>query len=284
MNDTQKDKKQLVYWITCAQLISMVLIVLSHAVPENVDIPAFISGMTPYLQSAGLTVFMWTGGYLAIKTKKLEKYGYLGYFKRRIKRLLIPYVFFSLLMLVPKYVLAAYPNSEVSLNLLFVLKQLITPREGIQPHLWFLPTLLLLSLLLPLWKWCLRRTSTLAACSIVLLALQFIPTLTNVLCINDVLQYAFYFYFGLMIAEKIELGKCKKRVTILLPIISTGGYVLTRILLSNGQIEWLLYKLLCLSSIIMLSLVIQPPYYRCIRCLEDTHFQSTLCPYLHRIS
>lgn len=223
MNNAQKDKKQLLYWITCAQLISMAFIVLSHAVPENVDISIFIPTMTPYLQYAGLAVFMWTSGYLAIKTRQLEKYGYLGYLKRRVRRLLVPYVAFSLLMLVPKYVLSAYANSEVSLSPLFVFKQLITPREGIQPHLWFLPTLLFLSLLLPFWKWSLQRTSTIAACSVVLLALQFIPTLTNVLCINDVLQYALWFYFGIVVADKIELGDCKRRVTVLLPIIAIGG-------------------------------------------------------------
>jgi peptidoglycan/LPS O-acetylase OafA/YrhL len=260
MSETSQEKKRQLYWVTCAQLISMVLIVLSHAVPKNVDISAFIPSMTSYLQLAGLTVFIWTSGYLAVKTNQLEKYGYIGYIKKRVIRLLIPYIIFSLLMLVPKYVLSTYANSEVSLNPLIVLRQLITPREGIQPHLWFLPTLLILSLLLPFWKWCLSKIPVAITCVAVLLALQFAPGITNIACINDVIQYAIWFYLGIAVAEKMDSYKGINCVTLLLLIIAIGGWYLTTRLLGGGeQIAWLLYKLLCLSAIIAFSMLIQTP-------------------------
>ena len=60
------------YFITCAQILSMLLIVLSHALPEDIEVPYWIVAMTPYLQHAGLTVFMFTSGYLMAYTSKTK--------------------------------------------------------------------------------------------------------------------------------------------------------------------------------------------------------------------
>ena len=214
------------YFITCAQILSMLLIVLSHALPEDIEVPYWIVAMTPYLQHVGLTVFMFTSGYLMAYTNQLEKYGYVEFIKRRAVRLLFPYFFISILMVIPKYFFAAYAHSQVSLSPVVVIKQIFTPREGILPHLWFLPTLWLLSLLLPLWMQVLKSKRATVFVTIALICLQFIPEITNFLCIDDCIDYAIWLFLGIVVGKmpiSKKITSCKFRFAFLAVAVAGGG-------------------------------------------------------------
>lgn len=47
-------KNARIYWITVLQIVSMILIVLSHSVPDNMTTPRWMVSTVSYLQNAGL--------------------------------------------------------------------------------------------------------------------------------------------------------------------------------------------------------------------------------------
>ena len=201
----EPDKKQeRIHWITGLQIISMFLIVLSHSVPDNMAVPKWMTMIVPYLQNAGLTAFMWASAYLTVKTRAVEKYGYAGFVKKRALRLLVPYFACSVLMIIPKALIQGNAHLTGMQDVFF---QLAAPREGILPHLWFLPTLFLLSCAMPIWRTILRDKRITALGMAAMLGLQFVPAITKVLCVDDVIIYALWFYIGLICAEYSVMEK-----------------------------------------------------------------------------
>lgn len=193
----QNGKQTKIYWITVLQIMSMFLIVLSHSIPDNMTTPKWMTSTVSYLQNAGLTAFMWVSAYLTVKTRSIEKYGYIGFIKKRSLRLLVPYFACSILMMLPKMVIQ---GSTQPISVTGILYQLAVPREGILPHLWFLPTLFLLSCAMPIWRAILKDKRAALICLMVLLGIQFIPNITKLVCVDDVIRYAMWYFIGLMCA------------------------------------------------------------------------------------
>lgn len=250
-----------IYFLSFAQIVAMLLIVLSHSQPDNMPLPLFVDTLRPILQMPGLVVFIFVSAYLAVRTNSLAKYGYAGYLKRRLVRLLLPYVAVSVLMIVPKYLLRAFANSEVSLNALYLLKQLVVPRDGILPHLWFLPTLFILSALLPLWIKISKNKYASLGIFAVLLALQFTGDATDFLCINDLRLYALWFFLGVVCAGYVIRSKkegLSQRQLLGANVLSGLLTVFCIVLMAKGYTPYLFYKLVSMIFILSISMAAAP--------------------------
>ncbi len=109
--------KERLSFITIAQVFSMILIVLSHSTPSHAEQHKWMISIVQYLQKAGLTVFMVLSGFLVSYTGQLEKYGTGEFIRRRTIRLLIPYFTISFLMLLPKFLLSKYVQTQTNFGL-----------------------------------------------------------------------------------------------------------------------------------------------------------------------
>ena len=242
-------------FIDFIQVVSMILIVLSHSFPNNIGGYSGLLNIIPYLQEAGLAVFMCSSAYLTIYTNALEKYGYKRYLFKRFIRLLVPYFVMSILMIIPKWLLSQYSSVEVTLNPLLILYQLITPRNGILPHLWFVVTLFILSIITPLLLWCCKKK---IGCISILLggfAILFIPNLTDVMCVNDIIDYYFWYSLGLIFALYEE-----KLLRINFLLIVGSGSLLVCIPLYFFDIStmyWTFYSIASVSLIIVVGVLFE---------------------------
>ena len=208
-------------FITIAQVFSMLLIVLSHFVPIGAS--GLMATIVPYLQLCGLPVFMTLSGFLVSYTNQLEKYGYQKFVIRRSIRLLVPYFTISILMLLPKFMIGSITGTQVSLKITDVLYQLIAPREGILPHLWFIVTLWILCLIVPVFQIAIRNRFSLVATLVITLAMVFIPKATDVCALGDVQIYAFWFLLGLILGKKHDNLSEYRAAIYVMPIIAGGG-------------------------------------------------------------
>ncbi len=245
------ENKQRLTFVTIAQLFCMILIVLSHSVPSGDHAGSIISHMIPYLQHCGLTVFMTLSGFLVSYTRQIEKYGYRKFLLRRTARLLIPYVAVSTLMLIPKFLIGKLSGTAVSLRVTDILYQIITPREGILPHLWFLLTLWILCATVPLFMLILKNKWATFGTLLVTLVLIFVPKAPNILAIGDVQIYAFWFFVGLIAGEKKPCFSKNAQAIYTLFII--GGYAIVRIFWEQNDLSWFLYSLFCLIFVLWLA-------------------------------
>lgn len=224
-NRSEKSNGRMNY-ITLMQIVGMILIVLSHSVSSRVVYPEAILSTVHSIQMIGLTAFMWCSGYLLVRTDSLRKYGYWKYIAKRAVRLLIPYFVIQLLMLAPKYLIARLTNAPMELSIPKILTSFLYPRDGILPHLWFLPTLMILCLLSFLLVYAAKHLVSRCIVLAVSLGLLFLPEIPNLLSVNDVKLYLFWYFLGISTAFSFSEEGMKRLKNILFPIVAAVGYIL----------------------------------------------------------
>ena len=206
------EKKRLV-WAELAQVFSMLLVVFHHSTPNYTDVPGALAAFAGSVHLPALAVFFLCSGYFAAGWEKTSYGRYLG---RRAARLLIPWVAVSLLMLLPKALLSAPQARSEMLSPLNLLLSFADPHgRGICPHLWFLPTLFLLSLTVVLLRYVARSriASVLVPAALFALTVPDLPVPT-LFCLNEVRLYLFWFVLGYVLGARRLFASCGRAVGI----------------------------------------------------------------------
>lgn len=129
----------MLHYITLLQIVGCVLVIFGHSYPFVTAIPAELLRVRSFIYAFHMPLFVFCSGYLFAYTKQAAKKGFGEFVKKRAKRLLVPYVVFSLIGIVPKYLFSAYLNTGQSLDIISIIRALFVPRENIWGHFWFLP-------------------------------------------------------------------------------------------------------------------------------------------------
>jgi len=129
-------------------------------------------------------------------------------------------------MLIPKFLISRLTGGAMDLSLRGVLHSFLYPREGILPHLWFLPTLMILCLLSFLLvlaaKNKLIRWFVLVGAAV----LMFLPSVPNVLCLNDVKLYLFWYFLVIFTAVMFCEKTMKKLKNVIVAVVAVVFYIL----------------------------------------------------------
>ncbi len=189
-----------VLWVERAQVISMLLVVLHHCVPHGYDGPDWLLNLLNGIQYPALVCFFLTAGLFA---PRWRRDGYGAYLKKRALRLLTPWVCVSLLMLAPRYVAALAMGVKAKITPLWLLMSFLDPHgQGITPHLWFLPALMLMAALAPLLDRALRSKTPRAVTLAALLVLSALPVkLPTLLCLNELKLYLAWYAIGYALSQ-----------------------------------------------------------------------------------
>lgn len=201
---SQKSESKRVLWVERAQVLSMLLVVLHHCVPHGYDGPAWLARLLEAIQYPALVCFFFTS---ALFAPRWRRNGLGSYLKRRAVRLLTPYFCVNLLMLAPRYVAARLMGVEVHLTVGWLLTSFLDPHgQGIAPHLWFLPTLFLMSALLPAIDALARapRPAKLGGLGTLLILSALPVRLPTLFCLNELKLYLAYYVAGYLFA--VEYG------------------------------------------------------------------------------
>ena len=243
-------KKAKVQFISAMQIIGMILIVLSHSISQYASYPPNVGMFVQMIQQAGLTAFMWCSGYLFIYTGSVERYGYKKYIFMRAERLLIPHVVISLLMLAPKALVAKMQDSTLSVN---VLHGFLCPRDGILPHLWFLPTLMIICLVAPIIQKGIISRKTACASLILLMCVAILPGIRNVLSINDVKTYLFWFTLGAVVAKYKNILEFVLRYKVIIAGASVLAYIAAFIYMEYSSLKWMICNICTLTELLLVG-------------------------------
>ena len=98
---------------------------------------------------------------------------------------------------------------QASLSVEYYLYALLYPFNGPLNEMWFIATIMVFFALTPLWRIMLRNVYSEMLCLTVLLACSFINFKMALLSIDHVLQYAVYFYAGILVAKYGVADKLK---------------------------------------------------------------------------
>ncbi|MDO4865031.1 MAG: acyltransferase [Clostridia bacterium] len=188
-------------WVERVQVFSMLLVVLHHCIPHGYDGSAGLLALLEAIQYPALACFFLTSGLFAGKYREA---GWPAYMRKRFTRLMTPYFCVNLLMLAPRYVAARLMGFQPKLTPAWLLMSFLNPHgQGIAPHLWFLPTLLLCASLLPVLDALMGRgRAARSALLVALLALSLMPVrLTSLFCLEELRRYLVFYAAGHALAR-----------------------------------------------------------------------------------
>ena len=182
--------------------ILLVLIGHSHSSDwskfQNTPLVAVIH----FIYTFHMAMFIFVAGFLFQNSNSLASNGYWKWLQDKAFRLLTPYVFWSLIALVPKYF--AEHHGFAGLNLQYFLKVVFHPRLSIWGHFWFLPVLFFLYLVFGClhtivknnhWKWLVVYELFFTG------VLHFIPVTNTFLGLADITKNAVFFAIGIGVNE-----------------------------------------------------------------------------------
>lgn len=150
-----------VAWLEILNALAMIYVVLGHVcLTGEVNDPS--TPITNYIVRFGacqMGLFMFVSGFSFVRFSLSHKdFSYSNMMKSKVYRLVIPFLFFSLVVYVFKLCLpASLLKHSVSFDLSYISSILINPWKGPQPHLWFLMTLFWMFALSPALIWSLKK-------------------------------------------------------------------------------------------------------------------------------
>lgn len=195
-----------VAWISILQAIAISAIVIGHidlAGDMNPEHP--IANIIEKLMGFSLEVFFFASGFLYVRSSQFDK-PYSSLIFSKFKRLLIPYLFITVVMFVIKLALPSMMGRDVEFGVSYIMKMFLFPWEGPARHVWFLASLFTFFALMPLYKWTLLRNRKESAILVLVLLCVLQQTAGvyiswDFFAIDRSAKYFIYFYLGMCLMK-----------------------------------------------------------------------------------
>lgn len=147
-------KKNSINEVNYMKGLAILLVFIGHAVtPTFLERPFLYEIIVQFIYGFNMTVFFIISGFLGNNSNKISNYKeFLKYFKSRCIRLGIPFITFSIITNMLVILLQAIVSKEFNFShiLNMIKTTLIYPESGVMRALWFLYTLLIISIMAPL--------------------------------------------------------------------------------------------------------------------------------------
>ncbi|MGT2712952.1 acyltransferase family protein [Streptococcus pluranimalium] len=183
--------------ISFLQVIGPLLVILGHSLngfPNGFYFWHVLSKDWIYLFH--MPLFFFISGYLFTKSSK--KYQFVPFIKNKVNRLLLPYLLFNLIFILPKLILGSIVNDRISLNFTKLLVMFLTPRENVWGHTWFMFCLFLVYALYYFWKIIINKKLWLPTSFFLLFIAAMSPKI-YFLTISDFTFNLLFFFLGIII-------------------------------------------------------------------------------------
>ncbi len=178
--------------------ILLVLIGHSHSSDGSYGNTVLHDAVT-FIYTFHMPLFFAISGFLFFNSGSFERKGFFRWIGDKAVRLLIPYVFWTLIGLVPKYYFEHKGFGGLSVG--YVLKTLYVPQQNVWGHFWFLPVLFCIYLIFGLWKLLfnrIRKPAAVISATVVLgIAIYFIPVETQIMGLSDICPSIVWFASGI---------------------------------------------------------------------------------------
>ena len=196
-----------------------------HEMPQ----PVYVSLLYDIAYSFHMPLFIFISGYLFRMTRIERHMPYREMISEKLQRLGIPFVVFTIIAMAVKSVFSADMARPATFSVGEFVNAIIFPGNGPLGELWFVATLMWYFALRPLWE---ILDSKPVATIIVLTILFYMPEFSekNLLCYQQVIHYAIFFYLGTIARSKKISGTPSLRyvaaictTAIVYPIFVGGG-------------------------------------------------------------
>lgn len=197
-------------FISYAYAIGAIFVVLGHSTPTSTsDMPMIIDKIRTFIYCFHMPLFFFIAGFLFKYTSEKKTKPYGVFMKNKLIKFLTPYFVLSAIGIIPKMLLSAFVNDEVSFSLYYVFEAIFNPRLNVWGHFWFLPTLLIIYSLSYLLLRCYKNKMLFSAVLAASLVLSVFPININWLAIKDICLELVYFCIGILSCSVILKNKAR---------------------------------------------------------------------------
>ena len=192
-----------IQWISILQGFTMLLVVLGHSDLDQKESIYWVGETYRFFKSFRMPLFLLISGYLFYLTRINKEKTFHFIVNDKIKRLGIPFLFFTLVGLLVKLLSAPFIKSPIEINgLMDVVYILVGLKENPLKALWFIQVTFLLMMFYPLYKIILSRKWATCCTLTVLVLMQFyFPENISFLQISPAGHLAIFFFSGIVIAH-----------------------------------------------------------------------------------
>ena len=256
-----------IVWIDIAKAICIILVVIGHYIPEIH--PLWYGEMRNVIYTFHMPLFMFASGYIYIATKK--EISYSDFIWRKVKRLMVPYLTVSVLVVSIKLCTQGQAYVENPVTPLSYLKILYLPEAGY--FLWFIWALWWMFILIPLFRTPQSRLGLLVVAVLLPLVAQYMP---EEFCFKEFSKMLQYFVMGvvaydwkhyLLVLKQIPLWFYCIAFSVIevLPYIGGGGISLLtatwgRIIMLISTASYIIYLLHTTFEGFAKALILKLPY------------------------
>lgn len=205
-NSTVTPSRNKILWLSIVQGWAILLVVIGHVNGFTYsDVPGEFYAASEWIHrfcySFHMPLFMFVSGALLYYSRLSKRWKVADLYKDKLKRLLIPYICFTIVAFVIKAPLASMTKRGMDISVSGLTNAFFDPANGPLGELWFIGTLLWLMFMYPLYRTILKSVWT----EIILLAVTLIPLIFGMnldvkgwFNISGVPNYAFYFVAGML--------------------------------------------------------------------------------------
>lgn len=192
-----------VSWI---QFIGVMSVIFGHAM-NSIAVPQVWVDIKAWVYTWHMPLFFLISAFLFSYKGGFDR-GYKKVFSNRFVRLIIPYVIWNLVFIVPKIIFAPYINDQVSLDLNYFIRILLRPRDNILGHTWFLAALFEMFVIAIFLEKIRKNKKLWIPVAAVLVVTYCFGVLNRFLAVGDLMKNGVFFWVGLLLGsvgpEKIE--------------------------------------------------------------------------------
>lgn len=201
MKITKDYRKEYLMEIVFLQTIGPLLVIFGHSI-NGLPYHIVFNSIKSFIYVFHMPLFFFIAGLTFYYTNKDKKIKYVEFIKKKLIRLLIPYLFWNLLFIVPKYLLSFYLSDKVILSVSAIIRMFLIPRSNIWGHMWFLVALFIVYCFAPLFLRVYEKNKYIFYGLIVLFGLlSFFPLNTDILTLADLSKDFVFFLIGMLIFE-----------------------------------------------------------------------------------
>ena len=179
--------KERILFLDVAKAVCIILVVVGHYVPDNS--PGWYVAIHDVIYTFHMPLFMFASGCVYIATRK--DIGYGSFLKRKLRRLMVPYLSTSVIVITIKLLTQGGMGVEHPVTVSSYLRMFYQPEAGY--FLWFIWALWWMFVLVPLF----RTPGSRLVLFIAALALHYVPlALPREFCISECRSMLVFFMLG----------------------------------------------------------------------------------------
>lgn len=258
MSETVKKRLGFISFI---QFLGVLFVIYGHSM-NSIEVPLWLLETKYWVYTYHMPLFFLVSGYLfSFNGGFGHKGGYKGTLWSKFERLIIPYVIWNMLFIAPKYFLTEYSVDHIEFTPGYFLQIMLSPRNNILGHTWFLFALFemfVLAIILEKWK---KNRLLWIPVAMVLTIINCFGLGERFLAVGDLMKNGIYFWIGLLLGT-VDLNKLidwarNKSLFITLIFILIGGTIIWAFSHNGVRSTYLFNTCVLGCSVILLMGIIQ---------------------------